>query len=133
VLFRSGSAQSSNSFASEAFVVLNRDYFQHRPATIGEGMTLGISKFWQNSDCVANDNPHECCSGVGTGNCLNGASDTYPTDGDTYPNYGTMYFVEDVENAYYGYTPYGTHPLRDESTPVTSIAAGVSGQGWTLR
>jgi len=52
---------------------------------------------------------------VGTGDCRNGASDTAPTDGVTYSNYGTMYFTADVENAYYGYTPYTyPHPLTGD-------------------
>jgi len=76
---------------STDYIQKDRDYFNHRPATIGEGMTLGKETF--------------------TGS--NGASSTYPTDGDTYATEGTMEFTAAVENAYYGYTPYTyPHPLR---------------------
>lgn len=66
------------------FVVQDRDFFLHRPATTGEGMTLGIETFTS----------------------ANGAAGTHPTDGDPYTDEGTMEFTADVENAYYGYSPY---------------------------
>lgn len=82
---------------NEEWIKKDRDYFLHRPATTGEGMTLGKEIF--------------------TG--ANGASSTYPTDGTTYPTKGTMQFIPDVENAYYGYTPYTyPHPLTYPATPV---------------
>ena len=59
------------------YIQKDRDYFLHRPATTGEGMSLGKETF--------------------TG--LNGASSTYPTDGDTYPTEGTMEFTADIEQA----------------------------------
>lgn len=80
---------------SADYIQKNRDYFTHRPATLGEGMTLGKEVF--------------------TG--ANGATNTYPTDGEYYNTEGSMTFVPDVENAYYGYVPYTyPHPLTEEST-----------------
>ncbi len=115
-----GEAQAAGNISvgeeSVDFIQQDRDYFLHRPATVGEGMTLGIETF--------------------TGD--NGASGTNPTDGDPYPNHGTMEFTADVENAYYGYTPYTyPHPLRGEGgdgqtsrNTTTSIALGIlSGAG----
>lgn len=93
---------------SSVFIKKDRDYFLHEPQATG-----GRENFYTNSDCIVNDNPHTCCSGPATGNCLNGASDTYPTDETIYQNYGTMYFEPDGPNAYYGYRPYTyPHPLR---------------------
>lgn len=89
----------------EDWIQKDRDYFLHRPATNGEGMTLGKEVF--------------------TG--ANGASGTYPTDGVTYPTAGTMIFVPDVENAYYGYTAYiYPHPLtQTETAPQLSPPSGL--------
>lgn len=79
---------------SETFIQKDRDFFTHRPATTGEGMTLGKETF--------------------TG--LNGGTNTAPTDGITYPTLGSMAFTPAVENAYYGYTPYVyPHPLTSGS------------------
>lgn len=90
-----GSAQAAENFVvgeeSVAYIVQDRDYFLHRPATTGEGMTLGIETF--------------------TG--ANGGTNTYPTNGVVYATLGSMAFVADVENAYYGYVPYTyPHPLQ---------------------
>lgn len=89
-----GSAQTSSNITDDSgWVEENRDYFMHRPATTGEGMTLGKSTF------------------AGS----NGGTNTYPTDGDTYPTMGSMSFTEDVENEYYGYVAYTyPHPLRGD-------------------
>lgn len=79
-----------NNWQANAFLAQDRDFFLHRPATVGEGMTLGKAVF--------------------TG--ANGASKTYPTDGNIYPTFGSMNFLSGVENAYYGYTHYSyPHPL----------------------
>jgi hypothetical protein len=68
------------------YIRINRDYFLHEPQSTG-----GKEYF--------------------TG--LNGASDTYPTDGNTFATYGTMVFTPDGANEYYGYVPYVyPHPLR---------------------
>jgi hypothetical protein len=90
-----GAAQDSDDFSVAAgsvdYIQEDRDYFLHRPATLAEGMSLGIETF--------------------TG--ANGASGSHPTDGDPHPTEGTMQFTADVENAYYGYTAYTyPHPLR---------------------
>jgi hypothetical protein len=92
-----GVAQTASQIGSydENWIRKDRDYFLHRPATIGEGMTLGKEVF--------------------TG--ANGASGTYPTDGVTYPTQGTMTFIPGVENAYYGYTAYAyPHPLTQNGS-----------------
>lgn len=73
------------SSGSEAYIQQDRDYFLHAPAATG-----GYEYF--------------------TG--LNGASNTYPTNGVVYSTYGTMVFNPSGSNAYYGYTPYTfPHPL----------------------
>lgn len=69
------------------FIQKDRDYFLHAPQTMG-----GRARF--------------------TG--LNGASRSYPTNGEL--NKGHMEFFANEANAYYGYTPYTyPHPLRSET------------------
>ena len=116
-----GGAQEDSDVAtlggSTDYIRQNYEYFTHAPATTGSGETLGKMSFWKNSDCVANNDPHICCTGSGTGDCRNGASDSYPTDGNTYANYGTMYWTADVENEHYGYKSYTCpHPDNDTSS-----------------
>lgn len=92
--------------SSTNFIQLNRDVFLHAPEVTG-----GSESF--------------------TG--ANGASSTYPTDGSTYPTYGTMTFTPTGPNAYYGYTPYTyPHPLRNYSTTTPTITIGTTTVG-TLR
>lgn len=93
-----------------------------------------------NANCTAENSPYSCCEGSGTGHCdfiqedrdyflhepqadggreiftgKNGASGSYPTDGSTYSNLGTMVFTSEGSNAYYGYEAYTyPHPLRSE-------------------
>jgi hypothetical protein len=53
---------------------------------------------------------------------LNGASGSYPTDGETLPTYGTMTFTGTGANAYYGYTAYTyPHPLAAAPTAPTNV------------
>jgi len=127
-----GVAQDSDDIVvqagSETFIQEDRDYFLHRPATTGEGMTLGKETFTDK----------------------NGAAGTHPTDGDPYANQGTMEFTADVENEYYGYTPYTyPHPLRSGpsgegpfasdllavvlqllAVPIIQILLAMGGAGW---
>ena len=93
-----GTAQTSSNILAipdETKIQLNRDYFLHEPqATGGKEIFTGA----------------------------NGASSTYPTNGTVYPTLGTMVFTPDVENAYYGYTPYTyPHPLRGTFKGATII------------
>lgn len=70
---------------STGYIQQNRDYWMHAPEASG-----GFEYF----------------SG------LNGASNTFPTDGKVYPTSGTMLFSPTGANAYYGYVPYTyPHPL----------------------
>ncbi len=78
---------------SADYIIENRDYFLHKPQSTG-GMEIFTGK--------------------------NGASNTYPTDGKTYPTFGTMKFIADTCNAHYPYTPYEyPHPLRKNSVNIT--------------
>ncbi len=83
--------------SSTAFIQQDRDYFLHAPqATGGREVFTGA----------------------------NGATNTFPTDGTTYANQGTMVFVPTGPNAYFGYSPYRyPHPLA--VTPQASTAATV--------
>ncbi len=66
-------------------IIEGRDFFLHEPQATGGKATF-------------------------TG--ANGASGSYPTDGNTYPTLGTMVFNSSGHNAYYPYTPYTyPHPL----------------------
>jgi hypothetical protein len=102
---------------------------------------------YQNADCTANDTPMKCCTGSGTGTCdfivldrefflhapaatggkasfagLNGGSNTYPTDGNTYPTLGTMTFSASGANEYYGYVAYTyPHPLTAAPAAPTNV------------
>ncbi|MCP4371488.1 MAG: hypothetical protein GY797_25715 [Deltaproteobacteria bacterium] len=69
----------------------NRDYFLHEPqATGGKEIFTGA----------------------------NGASDTAPTNGFTFPTLGTMVFSASGANAHYPYVPYEyPHPLTVELSP----------------
>lgn len=79
--------------SSTNFIQENRDYWLHAPQSTG-----GREYF--------------------TG--ANGASSSYPTDGNTYPTLGTMVFTNGGPNAYYGYVPYTyPHPL----TSLTNLAS----------
>lgn len=81
---------------SDTNLLQDREFFLHRPATTGEGMTLGKL--------------------VWTGQ--NGGSQGTPTDGVIYPTLGTLTWASGVENAYYGYTPYTyPHPLTVQAGP----------------
>jgi len=76
----------------------DRDYFLHAPCGASDSV-----------DAYGNVCTHGKASFTGA----NGASGSYPTDGETYPTEGTMTFTETGDNAYYGYTPYTyPHPLR---------------------
>lgn len=78
-----------------SFIIQNRDYFIHAPEASG-----GFEYF----------------SG------LNGASNTYPTDGSTYPTSGTMLFSTTGANAYYGYVPFTyPHPLTGPFSRLTRM------------
>jgi hypothetical protein len=90
-----GAAQTSSDIsATPPFMQLGRDYFLHEPQETG-----GREYF-------------ECKPGI---THCNGASNTYPTDGDTYPTFGTMMFTSDGPNAHYPYVPYKyPHPLTVE-------------------
>lgn len=91
---------------STNFIQIGRDVFLHEPQATG-----GSESF--------------------TG--ANGASATYPTDGITYPTYGTMTFTPTGPNAYYGYVPFTyPHPLRNYSTTMPTITIGTATVG-TLR
>jgi hypothetical protein len=69
----------------------NRDYFLHRPQASGG---------------------YEYYTGKG------GASNTYPTDGKTYPTFGTLHWSPNGANAYFGDTTYTyPHPLRKPPKP----------------
>ena len=98
-----GVAQSVNNIVitntpSENFILKDREYFLHAPCG-GSDTT----------DSYGNTCTHGKASFTGA----NGASGSYPTDGETYPTEGTMVFTETGDNAYYGYTPYTyPHPLR---------------------
>jgi hypothetical protein len=99
------------------FIQQDRDYFLHAPC--GASDTV---------DAYGNT----CTHGKATFTGANGASDSYPTDGNTYPTEGTMVFTSTGDNAYYGYTPYAyPHPLRGEGgseTTTVSLSGGtVSG------
>ncbi len=74
-------------------IVENRDYFLYEPQATG-----GMEIF--------------------TG--ANGASSSYPTDGNVYPTLGTMEFISTGPNAYYPYIPFEyPHPLRGETPTPT--------------
>jgi len=98
----------------------DRDFFLHAPCgasdsvdAYGNACTHGKERFVTVIDCTSSQTPYKCCTGNGTGNCRNGASESSPTDGSTYSNYGTMIFEATGDNFYYGYTPYTyPHPLR---------------------
>jgi len=72
----------------------NRDYFLHAPCGASDSV-----------DAYGNACTHGKASFTGA----NGASGSYPTDGETYPTEGTMVFTETGDNAYLDYTPY-TYP-----------------------
>lgn len=81
--------------SSTGYIQPNRDYFLHAPEASG-----GFEYF----------------SG------LNGASNTYPTDGSTYPTSGTMLFSTTGANAYYGYVPFTyPHPLTGPFSRLTRM------------
>jgi len=65
----------------------NRDFFMHAPQAIG-GKAIFTGR--------------------------KGASGSYPSNGSVYPNTGTMVFLPEEPNAYYGYKPYTyPHPLQN--------------------
>lgn len=83
-------------------IVEDRDYFAHAPAATG-----GKQSF--------------VCNGGAT--ACNGATDTYPTDDDTYPSLGTLVFTASGANAHYPYTAYQyPHPLAGEGSPTAPTA-----------
>ena len=80
-----------------AVIVEGRDYFAHAPAATG-----GSQRF-------------SCVTGV---TACNGASSSYPTDGNTYPTLGTLVFDPSGANAHYPYAPYVyPHPLTGPRAP----------------
>lgn len=117
----------------DGFIMLDRDIFLHAPCggsaetdSYGNDCTHGRARYVTEDDCTGNTTPYICCTGNGTGDCRNGASETAPTDGTTFANYGTMIFTAAGDNAYLGYTPYTyPHPLRGES-PATTISTSNS-------
>jgi hypothetical protein len=86
---RNGVQMDASNIVASPQLIENRDYFLHEPqATGGKEIFTGA----------------------------NGASGSYPTDGVTYPTLGTMEFIAEGPNEYYGYTPYTyPHPLRGEA------------------
>lgn len=87
--------------SSADYIQLNRDYFLHAPQATG-GKEIFV-----------------CANGVFA---CNGASGSYPTDGNTYPTLGTMVFDPSEPNAYYGYQPY-TYPHPLTQTNIISAAS----------
>lgn len=86
---------------ASAGLLKDRDFFLHAPC---------------GSSASTDGYGNTCTHGKATFTGANGASDSYPTDGNTYPTEGTMVFTSTGDNAYYGYTPYAyPHPLRGES------------------
>lgn len=84
---------------ANAIIKENRDFFLHAP------QATGGSESWTCEDGITN---------------CNGASGSYPTDGDTITTYGTMVFTASGANKYYPYTPYTyPHPLRGETGDIT--------------
>ncbi|HIH10065.1 MAG TPA: hypothetical protein HA254_05360 [Candidatus Diapherotrites archaeon] len=87
-------------------IKLNRDYFLHAPQATGGKETF------------------VCANGV---SACNGAANSYPTDGVTYPTLGTLVFSAEGPNAYYPYTPYTyPHPLTTNSPASGNILPTVS-------
>jgi hypothetical protein len=100
---RLGGGTGSIVIAQEApYIVQNRDFFLHAPAATGG---------------------YEYFTGV------NGASNSYPTDGVAYPTYGTMLFNPTGSSVYYGYVPYTyPHPLAaDFIIPTRAGSVGTVG------
>jgi hypothetical protein len=105
-----------NSTEANGLIKLNRDFFLHAPCGASDS-----------TDAFGNT----CTHGIETFTGDNGASGTNPTDGDPYPNLGTMEFTATGNNAYYGYTPYTCpHPLTGlTGKSCNALVAGTSGYG----
>ena len=85
------------------YIQIDRDFYLHAPCG-GSDATDGYG--------------NTCTHGKETFTGANGATDTYPTDGNTYPTLGTMTFTPTGDNAYYEYTPYKyPHPLTSLAAP----------------
>lgn len=96
-----------------AFLTKDREYFLHAPCGGSD-----------ETDALGN----VCTHGKATFTGANGASDTYPTDGETYATSGTMTFSAIGDNAHYPYTPYTCpHPLTGLTGTCNSTLAGTSG------
>jgi hypothetical protein len=108
-------------------IKLDRDYFLHAPCgasnsadAYGNTCTHGKETFTKNSDCTGPLTPYKCCTGNETGDCRNGGTETYPTDGETYATKGQMIFTATGDNEYLNYTPYTyPHLLRGEVATAT--------------
>jgi hypothetical protein len=104
---------------SSTFIQINRDFFAHKPCGASDSV-----------DAYGNT----CTHGKATFTGANGASDSYPTDGNTYPTEGTMVFTSTGDNAYYGYVPYTyPHPLRGETVATNYSISGGTISGGSIK